>query len=276
MAVIIVDKSVLRGGSALEWNAFCARHTPLIAHTLDYEIATEAFSDAPPWPVYFEKLRGVEFYICQPIRWLLVREVRTRRKTEDIINHEITARARRALAKNHHLRASELRVPGSYEFYEEREPEAYRDAIGKMWSNKFIDAVEKARAIMSDQHCSAADAYVQIIPEEKAEELWAIAPQGKETPPPYVLRRGWLNFNYARLRGYLIFYYRLMGNQPDRDLGNHVLANANLDLNYIVLLTCAEGIVSDDKHLIEISRAFFPTKLVWAGLREGIDWKPPA
>ena len=58
-----------------------------------------------------------------------------------------------------------------------------------------------------------------------------------------------------------------------RDVSDAVLINESIDRHYLLNLIVKDGIVSGDRLMRETAQAFFPGRLVWADLKQAMEWR---
>jgi hypothetical protein len=256
---MLLDKSTLQGCTAEVLAEFSAEHQVLLPNVLFYEIATQdrTTAGAPDWTSYFEKLKGIRPTVCFRIPDVIAEERRTAVPSRAILDYKMSRKL-----------WTWLRIPfnqwgGPMAFIS---PEEYRknlhqvvDSI-KARCQKVLDnptsaaAIRRVPALAEQRHCTYARAFYSVL-KELTPNMW------KEFYPrlPLLANRRSMAFMDFMLGNYCGFRCFLDGVWS---ASNDVIFNKVADIDYILYLVVADGIVSGDGGMREVAKAFFPHRLV--------------
>ena len=132
-----------------------------------------------------------------------------------------------------------------------------RKRLKSLAKPEFQQAVRQMHGIMNDQGCSYAKAFKMVM-EDVVRDCWRrdfpLLPR-LNTSKSIMFMAVWLSNYYD--------YRRSLDTAAGHEgISDKVLVNETVDLHYLVLLTRAEGLVSEDGGMIETAGAFFPGRLI--------------
>ena len=265
MPSIIIDKNILQGSNGEHLQRFCAKHVLLLPQALLYEICTEdkTTNGPPQWSIHLRKLQCLKFGVCRTLPDMFAEEMRRGLPVASIVDEDATRRLREYLDAGPAAWASSPLFITSEK--RRRHQEEVVDCRKGML--KLIDEDKGAREILKIVHAKRCTRTLAIAAEAKdlTRDLW------RKRRPQYACLATVESVTYMDvvLRNYQEFR---RADDGYADMHSKSLFNEAVDRGYIVLLVHADGLVSDEGSVRKTAGAFFPDKLVWANLQEGIDW----
>jgi hypothetical protein len=250
MPIAIVDLSYLKasGRDALQSNL--RGYTVLLTFELVYEVSTDSHRNNS-WP-YFKRLAGLNLVHSCSLVNLVKEEVRTGQRIDDVV-HPNSKQLVEALINAQGVGAEqEVR-----DFFEREEPQEFKNALGRMWNDKHAGIFASRKSV--DARTDAKN-YLELFPplEERNVVGETIA---KYYHMKHVPERGWLIYDWQRLRNFLAFRYRLNGSRSS-SLGDKTLANDLADLTYLAFVSRVDAIATNDEALIvPLVQVFGPPRL---------------
>ena len=269
MAAIIIDKNILQGSRGEHLQRFCAKHVLLLPQALLYEICTEdkTTNGPPQWSILSRKLQCLRFDVCRTLPDMFAEEIRRGLPIASIVDEDATRRLREYLDAGPAAWASPplFITPEERRRHQEEVVDCRKDML------KLVDEDEGARELLRQvreiacaKECTTARALVAAT-KDLTHDLW------RKRRPQYACLATVESVTYMDvvLRNYQEFR---RADDGYADMHSKSLFNEAVDRGYIVLLVHADGLVSDEGSVRKTAGAFFPDKLVWANLQEGLDW----
>ncbi|MCX5674763.1 MAG: hypothetical protein NTX87_07125 [Planctomycetota bacterium] len=256
MAVLILDKSALRGCGASKLRDLAASHSLLLPHILWYEIITEEPAKCPdPHSHYILKLAGLSFQVCRSLRDLIREEIQSRKPASTIIDEESTTQLLQALqrpAATWPRREDVVRPEDACTEADEVITYRKKQADRLSASSQLKELSREVAEFAKHHNCNHARALV-IISRDVAIQVWT-----KTYPVLQDLAcEGSVTFMDVWLRNYIELRRHMHANF----VGEKALLNEAFDNDYLVLLAAADGLISGDGEMLEKAKAFFPDKI---------------
>jgi len=261
---IILDKSALQGCTAEDLARFATSYRILLPWVLFYEIATQETSAPgdPDWTSYCRKLIKVRPIVCARRSVLIAEEQRTCQPIREIVDHADTATLRTWLDVpiDRWLTPPLFIEPAEYNLERQQSVDWIRSNCRRIRSTpKVVRGIKGIPKLMEEEDCSRERAFSLV--------LGGICPaRWKQLYPrlPTLASRKSMSFMYFVLLNYCVLHSSLddLPRVSDNNLFNRVL-----DLDYLLYLVAAGGIVSRDRRMREIAKGFFPNRLVFDSVR---------
>jgi hypothetical protein len=273
MRAIVLDKSTLQACRADELERFSGKYRIVLPSAVLLEIFSEDPSKpgAPDWSSYFRKLKNCRFVVTRYLGHFFDEEERTCRPAGNIDDYRQT----RGLKQQLSVPFEQWHTP------EEVYPRKLYDAETRV----LVDHRRRrlASIIGSSEFVRAAGAVPEVARSAGKSLAWAwyqatrpvVFRAWKEyhSRLPLLATRKSFYFMEVWLNNYYDFRRSCEGPGSCRDVSDKVLINETMDIDYLLNLIVKDGIVSGDELMRETALAFFPGRLVFADLKQAMDWR---
>jgi hypothetical protein len=270
MKSIVLDKNILQGCNAADLAAFSRKVRIILPQILLVEIFTAdpLKPSEPHWSSYFEKLKGCRFTVTHDLGWVFQEEKRTCRPARNIDDYELT-----------HWVIEQQKLPfdrwqNPREFGREEYSKDFRDLVSRRRQRiTYLARPELQKLTSPVAQSSRKEGKSQAKVWREAIEPISLSAWKENYPRlPLLSTRKSFSFMAIVLDNYAGFRRSSAGMGSCRDVDDERLFNEAADRDYLLNLIVKDGIVSHETWVRETAEAFFPGRLVWESLKQGIEW----
>ncbi|MFB0553392.1 MAG: hypothetical protein ACETWQ_08770 [Phycisphaerae bacterium] len=272
LRIIVIDKDVFQGIQASHLCSFAKNHCLVLSQHLLYECLTATYDGRQHLMQRFEDTISAGAYIGPLVRGMLQKEGNSLQPYGFLPDLAMTSEMRRAIHKNR-IRYDRGVVAG----LEQREKESGEFLLDLTRSaasyveQKNPRGAEVARKYQGSR-LERLKVFLEFVDTVDMHEV-ACQQMGHLThsPEDFCLSPEWVSWQYLRLITVLTFEYG-MHSQKGTNMRPPRAHHDVLDVEYVVLLSRADGILTRDKKLVTpLAQAAFPEKDVFFSLDEVPD-----
>jgi hypothetical protein len=262
--LLVIDKDIFRGTKRIVLEAFVKNHFLVLPKVLFDEV----FTTNEARDTLKEDLRSAILaggYICPPSGYIIRKEAETLKPYGSLPDDKGTTNLRKIFKSKKEFFA--INKIGQIQDEMNETAKLFKDFVRILSDNLTEKLRNGFRKLSGFDTCSRIVGLMELVDKSNIHDIAVETMEHLTKDPTFCSDKNWISWQYVRLR-ILLHYEHLFKMQINSEINIRKVEHDCMDMEYALLLSRADGLLSKDKFIQALVKAAFPKKNVFSSLEE--------